>query len=129
MKIGQCLATFFLIFAFFGCSVDSERSQLEEAQELADMFAEIERIALGVSCDEASDWAFTAYGNKACGGPAGYIAYATTIDVPAFLRLVSDYTQAEQNFNTAWNIISDCALQLPPSAITCENSVPVFVYE
>ena len=83
-------------------------TQEEEHKYLIDLFDEIEDLAYIVSCIDAINWTFTAYGAKACGGPQGYIPYSINIDTDAFLNKIEVYTEAEKGFNIKWGIISDC---------------------
>jgi hypothetical protein len=100
MKTIKLLSLFFLIGICFACSKEEkELTQEEEAQNLEQMFSEIENLALSVECTDPSDWAFTSYGSKACGGPWGYIAYSKNIDTEAFLSLVEEQRTAEQAYN------------------------------
>ena len=101
-------------------------SQAQDAMKLQQLFTEIEGVSTSVSCDDPSEWAFTAFGSKACGGTQGYIAYSTTIDVADFLERVRMYTETEDAFNQLWGVISDCALVNPPSSIICRDGLPVF---
>jgi hypothetical protein len=102
--------------------------QEKDNQELLQLFSEIESIASSVSCTNTTDWAFTAYGAKACGGAQGYIAYSTNIDVEDFLNKIDTYTNLEQAYNTKWNIVSTCEALVPPKEVVCENGVPVLKY-
>jgi len=115
--------------AFRSCSNDDKNSsQEQEAQQLSEMFAEIEALASSESCDDASEWTFTSYGSKACGGPIGYIAYSQNIDTELFLQKVEEHRTAQQAFNEKWGIISDCSVPQEPDTVVCENGEPVFEY-
>lgn len=113
---------------YLSCSSDDSFVQEQEAELLNRMLTEIETLASSVTCSDASEWTFTDYGSKACGGPVGYIAYATTIDVDAFLQKVEAHKEAQEAFNRKWGIASDCLFPLPPADVVCENGMPVFVY-
>lgn len=102
--------------------------QEKEHQALMDLYNEIYDLSYSVSCTDANNWDFTAYGSKACGGPQGYIAYPKTIDVEAFLQKVANYTEAENAFNIKWGIVSTCDIPQQPSGVTCENGYPVLQY-
>jgi len=98
----------------------------EDQAALASMFSDIQVIAESVVCENAEDWKFIPYGSKACGGPQGYIAYATQIDETAFLESVALYTQAEAEFNIKWGVVSTCDLPIPPQSISCVDGKAVF---
>ncbi|MBL4606175.1 MAG: hypothetical protein JKY02_11095 [Flavobacteriaceae bacterium] len=80
------------------------------------------------SCDNSNDWNFTAYGAKACGGPQGYIAYPNQIDTVAFLQKVAEYTEAENQYNIKWGIVSTCDITPTPIGVECINGLPVLKY-
>ena len=102
--------------------------QEQEHQALMERFDEFANLVYSVSCTNANNWSFTAYGSKACGGPQGYIAYSNDIDTTLFLEKVAEYTEAENQYNIKWGIVSDCAITPTPIALICENGVPVLQY-
>ena len=121
----------FLLFigVNFSCSDDDdEMSRAQEAEILQEMFAEIDSLASSEDCEDASEWTFTAYGSKACGGPIGYIAYSTNIDTESFLNQVEEHRISQQEFNEKWGIISDCSVPQEPEDVICEDGNPVLVY-
>lgn len=126
---------FLLLFLLLSCDDanpkpdEQDLTQEEELQNLETMLQEIQSLAQSVSCQNTSEWTFTSYGSKACGGPVGYIAFSKTIDVFDFLKKVEAHRQAEEAFNKKWGIISDCALAVEPTGISCVNGSPIFVYE
>ena len=123
----QLLILLFIGMACWSCQSD-EQTRDEEARNLEALFNEIETIAASVNCQNASSWAITEYGHKACGGPAGYIAYSTLIDTTDFLNRVTIYSNRQREFNVKWGVISDCALAPQPIEVTCENGQAVLVY-
>ena len=129
MKKLTTLGILFLLGISLSCGQNDGMTQEEEAQNLSVMFSEIELLAGSVTCEDASEWSYTSYGEKACGGPVGFVAYATTIDTVAFLQKVEAHRAAEQAFNIKWGIISTCDTPAEPSGIICENGTPVFTYQ
>lgn len=110
---------------------DDANDNLTQEEELANLnalLAEIEDMASSVPCTDAADWSYTAYGDKACGGPVGYIAYPTTINTVQFLNKVVAHRNAQEAFNQKWEVASDCSLPAEPNAVRCEGGVPVFDY-
>lgn len=95
--------------------------------ELKKMFSELNKLSESVVCENASDWKFTAFGSKACGGPQGFLPYSIKIDVAAFLKKVSIYTKAEATFNKKWHVVSTCELLVAPSGVSCKEGKPVFL--
>jgi hypothetical protein len=128
MKKLKFIGIFFLMGICFSCSDSEGVTQEQEAQILNQMFSEIENLASNVNCNNSSQWAFTNYGSKACGGPIGFIAYSTNIDIDSFLEKIEEHRTAQKEFNEKWGIISDCSIPSQPSGIICENGKPVFEY-
>ena len=92
MKKLTILGILFLSGVSLSCSQNDGMTQEEEAQNLSIMFSEISLLAVSVTCEDASEWTYTSYGEKACGGPVGFIAYATTIDTCIKARIQSRST-------------------------------------
>jgi hypothetical protein len=130
------MAIFLLIGICFSCSynsliqpnVDEELSQEQEIKNLTQLFSEIEVMASSKRCNDSSEWTFTSFGSKACGGPIGYIAYSTTIDTLLFLEKIEKHRISQKALNEKWGIISDCSLPTEPQGIICEEGKPVFGY-
>ncbi|WP_299675448.1 hypothetical protein [uncultured Dokdonia sp.] len=122
----------FVCILFSGCSLPDDdvgpENQEEDLELLQELFAEITVIA-DQSCTDETLWEFVPYGSKACGGPQGYIAYPTTIDVETFLLLVENYTTEESIYNATYGIGSTCDVTAEPIAVICEDGAAVLVYE
>lgn len=118
------------ILSYEAAVIIGENTTFEEDQiALQQLFSSIQATAESVPCIDATEWTFTPYGSKACGGPIGYIAYSAQIDETSFLNDVQAYTTANQDFNVKWNIISTCELLLPPNSVICVNGEAVLSYE
>lgn len=129
MKTSSLFLTVLLFPVFMACESDSLGLTKEQEQlALNQKRAEIENLANSLACVDPSGWAFTGIGGKACGGPTGYIAYSTSINVDEFLKKVGEFTIAEDNFNKKWNIRSDCSVPPQPVGVNCENGVAVLVF-
>ncbi|MCH9659489.1 MAG: hypothetical protein K0U54_01115 [Bacteroidetes bacterium] len=122
-----CLSLTLLI----SCNNDDNGSgnQQQDAKALTDQLNDIFAIANGVSCKDASQWEFVSFGKKACGGPVGYVAYATTIDVAAFLENVEAHRTAEDQFNMRWGIVSTCDIPAMPLGVDCQDGEAILVYQ
>jgi hypothetical protein len=107
---------------------DQPNSREEDEARLKEMLAAIVAMAESKECTNPEDWSYTAYGAKACGGPIGYIAYSKNIDVEKFLEKVSAFTQAQDEFNRKWEVISDCMMEAEPEKVDCVDGKPKFVY-
>ena len=121
--------TILLFFCLTSCEKGIFSSSREkDLEELANLKKEIDELSAQVTCTNAADWKFIALGDKACGGPTGYVAYSTKIDETAFLKKINFYTDKQKAFNIKWSIISDCSLILPPKSIDCVNGKSKLVY-
>jgi len=128
MKKLKFIGVFFLIGLCFSCNDDDELNQEQEAQNLNQIFSEIESLSTNENCNDSAEWTFTSYGSKACGGPVGFIAYSTNIDTVLFLKKIDEHRIAQQEFNQKWGIVSNCSVPSQPSGVICENGNPVFEY-
>jgi hypothetical protein len=123
-KIIVCLV--FVTF-LFACKKESTRTQEEETRALEELTLRIMEMT-DVECTDASQWAYTAFGTKACGGPQRYIAYPNSINTTYFLNLVRDHKRTTRQYNQRWGLISDCMVVGPPKSIICENGKAVLEY-
>lgn len=102
--------------------------QQKDYNKLKKLFNEINTLSKSVSCNNATEWNFTAYGSKACGGPQGYIAYSSQIDTVSFLKKVAIYTETEHAYNVKWKVVSTCDIPAQPKLVECKNGSPTFKY-
>ncbi|MDN5213168.1 hypothetical protein QQ020_13960 [Fulvivirgaceae bacterium BMA12] len=92
------------------------------------MLEELQSIAGSVDCEDPLDWVYTPTGDKACGGPSGYLAYSIKIDTAVFLQKVEKHRKAESDYNFKWRITSDCEIHSEPIAIECEAGKAKLIY-
>lgn len=109
-------------------AITDKSTKQEDNELLGKLFTEINDLANSKTCQDGSKWLITPIGNKACGGPAGFLAYSSDIDTACFLKKVEFYTEQSKKFNQKHGAISDCALAIQPKSVKCENGKPVFVY-
>ena len=102
--------------------------QQKELKILNKMLSEIQKTAVSIPCKNPEEWDFTAVGSKACGGPTGYIAYSTKINVSNFLTKVKEHKLAEKKYNIKWGVNSDCNAIPEPSGINCNNGKAELIY-
>jgi len=125
-KIIKSFGYLLLLFMVISC-VEND-NQNDDLAALQAMFEEIQTLASSVACTDATEWTFVSYGSKACGGPQGYIAYSTQIDVANFLSLIEEYSTAEREYNIRWGIVSTCDLPDIPAGVSCQNGDAVLIY-
>jgi hypothetical protein len=72
-------------------------------------------LAKTEGCDQVNQCATAPLGAKACGGPRAYLVYCrATTDEAALLRALDELKRAEEAYNKAAGIVSDCMLVTPP---------------
>ena len=109
---------FFILSSFISC--ESPEENLEKDRELLQLkLEEIKTYIATENCTQDAQCEYIAYGNKACGGPSGYLVFPSDLNLEELEELIADYTQAEREFNAKYNQISDCAIVLPPENIKC----------
>ncbi len=90
--------------------------QEKDQKSLDELMLEIETLIADKSCSKSSNCQVIAYGAKACGGPQGYLVYASdNVDIAQLQSLVDKYTAMEVEMNEKYDVISDCALMEAPS--------------
>ena len=105
---------------------ENNMAQQEDRQQLTSLMREIDALIALEPCTNPADWKFTAIGAKPCGGPSSYIAYPSKLEAQ-ILPKIEHFTQMQSAFNKKYNLMSDCAMVMPPSEIRCENGKAVLV--
>ena len=121
------IGIFLISLLVVSCELATNEPLIITAEELVKQQTEIIQLSESVPCTNASEWKFTPMGNKACGGPARYIAYHQSVE-REFLDLVERFTTAQKTYNETNNVLSDCMLVGPPRTIQCEANKAVLVY-
>lgn len=109
------------------CELSEDNSKTYQLDEIEKLQQVIVALSESKSCTNSSEWAFTAMGSQACGGPTHYLAYHQSV-AEEFLDLVAQYTKLQAEYNQKHNIVSHCALLVAPKSVTCEGGKPVLVY-
>lgn len=117
----------FLPFLFC-CSNESEGNQEDDLKELNSLKKEIDQLVATSSCIENSNCDYLAFGSKPCGGPWSYIVFSKSVNVDLLKEKVAIYYVKESAYNKKWNIVSDCAFAMPPTALSCVDGKCVAVY-
>lgn len=108
--------------------VTDELTMEEEALALDRFFQKIVDLADVPDCDAVDGWYVTDYGEKACGGPVGYIPYPDHINTTEFIALVRQHKEDMASFNEKWGLTSDCVAPELPLGVTCVEGQPAFRY-
>lgn len=104
-----------------------ENSQKYDGAQLDKLKASIESLIAKEKCTDATEWAFSPFGNKACGGPVSYIAYPKKNEA-TILPKIEEYTKKMSEYNKKYSIVSDCMMAAEPVSIKCQNGKSVLVY-
>ncbi|MCG2780975.1 MAG: hypothetical protein L6264_08495 [Weeksellaceae bacterium] len=107
---------------------ENNLSQQNDRDELSKKIKEINLLIAAEPCIDPTEWKFTAIGAKPCGGPSSYIAYPNKLE-GEILPKIQNFTAMQAAFNKKYNLMSDCAMVMPPSGIKCENGKAVLVTE
>jgi len=113
---------FLASLALVSCSGTNEPN-LEAAYHQANMRLldlEIRHLIGDAAAQDSTDCHTIGYGDKPCGGPWGYLVYSSRgIDEAQLERLVGEYNEANENYNRAAGIGSDCDAGPPPPRVGC----------
>ena len=89
---------------------EGSEARVRELEQQARALAKTE------GCDQANQCATAPVGAKACGGPRTYVVYCkATTDEAALLRALDELKRAEEAYNQAAGIASDCMFVTPPA--------------
>ena len=115
---------YYLVFIFicFSCSEENLETKQDYEERLTLLYQEMESIVAEGSCEKATECDFIPVGDKACGGPSGYIIFSEDINLEKLEEIADEYTNLERTYNQKFGIISDCSLTRPPQNIGCINS-------
>lgn len=81
-------------------------------QELRDLAAK------DLRCSTAADCEAIALGDKACGGPTGYLVSSVLNEsYDDIVRLAGELTEVERRFNFENQLASTCSFEMPPEVI------------
>jgi hypothetical protein len=84
---------------------------------LARLEREARALAKSRGCARSAQCKMAPVGAKACGGPRYWLAYcAVSTDSAALFRKLDELKAAEQAYNKAHGVVSDCSFAAPPIA-------------
>lgn len=107
--------------SLFSCNMAPIELTDQEADEarIATMLAEIETLISDKSCKRDGQCTVMAYGDKACGGPVGYLVYSSgNVNKKQLKDLVEEFTALQSLMNDAYGYVSDCSIPSPPN-VSC----------
>lgn len=91
----------------------------EDEARLAGLYEEVELLIADKSCTRNGQCKVMAYGDKACGGPVGYLVYSSgNVDEHELEALVEELTTLQGLMNEAYGYFSDCSIPSPPD-VSC----------
>lgn len=126
MKIRSFLFVFIpsmMLFMATTCEDDFVMVTCEEQlASLNELELEIETLIMESVCGDSFECRSIAFGTKPCGGPWRYLTYSTSIDTLRLQSLVQDYNFMEEDYNFNCDVVSDCAVAIPPSGFDCQDN-------
>ena len=108
------VTSLFLLCFIFSCD------QNDEAVSAADLLGQMQSIDseiktfLRTSCNDSDQCLATAYGVKACGGPATYLVHSSNMDLDRLNSLVTQFNILNQEYNEVTGAVSDCSVETAP---------------
>ena len=110
------------ILLMIGCSDDDSAAiEVREARML-EISNTVEALTANKSCNGGDDCASIAWGSKPCGGPWGYLVYASSnVDVQRLEQLAAEFQQLESEVNVLKKLGSDCAVVTEPELECADN--------
>jgi len=119
----------FLTFLAIDCSDKNIIANQDlEKKTLEKLAMEIKSLAEESICSESYFCDYVGFGSKPCGGNWEYLIYSSSIDTKDFLSKVKKYNDLEKEFNTKYDIVSDCMFVTPPVKVLCENGKCKAIY-
>lgn len=95
----------------------------EIEQQMGAAYDEIVRLIAGAACDTDTQCGILEVGAKPCGGPWEFLAYANAnTDLARLFQTAEVYRQLNIELNTVNELVSDCAMVLPPP-VACRDYV------
>ncbi|HVG63276.1 MAG TPA: hypothetical protein VNA24_32225 [Hyalangium sp.] len=93
-----------------------EPTHVETLKQQAEKLAgEARALANTSGCEKVEECAVAGFGHKPCGGPREFIAYCSkTTDVKALKAKLEELAKAEQTWQNAAGITSNCGLTRRP---------------
>jgi hypothetical protein len=92
----------------------SENRTVDEAR-VPELEQQARTLAKSDGCDRADQCAAAPVGAKPCGGPRTYLVYCkATTDEAALMRALDELKRAEESYNRAAELMSDCMLVQQP---------------
>jgi hypothetical protein len=106
----------------------SENRAVDEAR-VRELEQQARALAKTDGCDRADQCAAAPVGAKPCGGPRTYLVYCkATTDEAALVRALDELKRAEESYNRAAGLMSDCMLVQQPDVRldgrTCTAAAP-----
>ncbi len=119
-----------LIFVFMGCLLGCTQPANNPEADLADLQKQLAGIVDYINsgtCAGESNCSYIAVGSKPCGGPRGYLAFSTNLDLVVLENMADAYTRAEKAYNERTGATSDCSLAPVPRQLACEDGKCVVI--
>ena len=104
--------------ALTGCSLTHGAGNCDEAgfeRQLGALRAAVEAEIGGAEATDVAACRTLPFGDKPCGGPWTFLVYSTEAsDSTRLAELAAEYDRADAERNRACELVSDCAMVVPP---------------
>lgn len=96
----------------------SSTAQPSDSEQIVLLEREALELVHNDGCDTADQCRVAPVGAKACGGPRYWVTYCpATTDSAALFHKLDELRTAEQKYNKAHGVISDCSIVGPPTPV------------
>lgn len=118
MKTHHLLATLLAWAALASCAQTPPAATAATEAESARLGRELRAVVGPAACSSDSECRTLPVGAKACGGPAGYLAWSTRdTDEQKLQALAARQADAQRRENRAASMRSNCAVVTDPGAV------------
>jgi hypothetical protein len=118
-----------IFLAAFSCSDDDEPISCTDRETfLNEQRDQIRAFAETSICSDDFECRYIAFGVKACGGPAGYLIYTTSIDTLELTNWVNNFNIQQEMYNQECGGVSTCNVPQPPIGFDCVDNTCIPIY-
>jgi hypothetical protein len=118
-----------IFLAAFSCSDDDEPISCADRETfLNEQRDQIRAFAETSICSDDFECRYIAFGVKACGGPAGYLIYTTSIDTLELTNWVNNFNIQQEMYNQECGGVSTCNVPQPPIGFDCVDNTCIPIY-
>jgi hypothetical protein len=118
-----------IFLAAFSCSDDDKPVSCADRETyINELGNNILAFAETSICSDDFECRYIGFGVKACGGPAGYLIYTTSIDTLELAIMVNDFNNQQEMYNQECGGVSTCDVPQPPIGFDCVDNTCIPIY-